>query len=207
MIKLVLVLAAWLATAFALAATGVMARAPFLVPAFIVLGVAVPVLAYRRSTAMRALVDALPPRLPILLQTTRAAFGALFLVELAAGTLPDYFAERAGVGDLVVGILAPLAALAWPARTRLRRAASVAFHVLGLADLAIVVASAQIGLLAWHDPLLQAALPRLPYSLLPTFVVPLLVLAHLTSLRRLRAANMTNSAVTHDQRQSPAHSI
>ncbi|MFO0749619.1 MAG: hypothetical protein U1F43_28705 [Myxococcota bacterium] len=180
----------WLALAIALGASGAYAAVRPLVPGLFAVAVASTLLAWRRSPALRAWSDALDLRGPILFHVVRVGFGALFLVELAAGRLPAYFAEKAGIGDIIAGALALVAALAAGRTplTRVRRAVVLVWCLFGLVDILTVLVTAQYGFLVLGDLQIAATLGRLPYALLPTVVVPLVVLSHLLVLQRLRAA-------------------
>ena len=111
--------------------------------------------------------------------------GVVFLLMNARGQLTGEFAIPAGWGDIVVaiGALAIVALLRDPlARPR----ALMLWNALGLADiLAVVVIAAKLGM---RDPSLVAPLLRFPMSLVPTFVVPMIVASHVLIDRRLRAA-------------------
>ncbi|MCC6622367.1 MAG: hypothetical protein IT385_13980 [Deltaproteobacteria bacterium] len=189
-------LLAWLALAATVSATGLLQRVLPLTAALFATAVIGTLVAWRRSAALRAWTQGLDLRVPILLHVIRIGFGALFLAELAAGRLPATFAERGGYGDILAGALALIAALAIgrPPAGRAQPASASgrlwgwAFSVVGLAVILLVFATAQVGALAERDPLIIGAIGRLPYSLLPTLVVPLVVLTHVLVMQRLRAA-------------------
>jgi hypothetical protein len=75
-----------------------------------------------------------------------------------------------------VASLAAVLLVAGPPHDRWRRRAYIAWNVLGLADILFVVTTA--GRLVTLDPASMAPLVRLPLSLLPTFLVPLLIASH-----------------------------
>lgn len=102
--------------------------------------------------------------------------GIHFLYLYGRGQLPYAFAVLGGWGDIAVASLAVvLLLLGGPARTW-RRIAYMLWNVLGLADILFVVVTA--ARLAAADPESMAALLRLPLSLLPTFLVPLIIASH-----------------------------
>lgn len=102
--------------------------------------------------------------------------GIYFLYLYGRGQLPYAFAVLGGWGDIAVASLAVvLLLLGSPARTW-RRIAYMLWNVLGLADILFVVVTA--ARLAAADPESMAALLRLPLSLLPTFLVPLIIASH-----------------------------
>lgn len=112
--------------------------------------------------------------------------GGAFIAAMALGKLPAAFALPAGLGDIAVGLTAPVIA---------RRLASgdsrgaTWFNILGIADLAIAVS---LGFLAGLGPgrLLHvfpstAEVALLPLALIPTTAVPLAITLHIISLIRL----------------------
>ncbi|MDB6113016.1 MAG: hypothetical protein JWR69_4766 [Pedosphaera sp.] len=109
--------------------------------------------------------------------------GLYFLVLYRRGELPFAFAVPGGYGDIAVAITALLVAgclLNNPASRRI----ILTWNLLGLIDiLLVVVTAARLGL-AKPDSML--ALTRLPLSLLPTFIVPLIITSHLIIFYRLR---------------------
>jgi hypothetical protein len=110
--------------------------------------------------------------------------GFYFLFLYGLGELPWEFAVPGGLGDIAVATLAVvMLAVLWmngPAGHRLL----VAWNVLGLVDILFVVATAARLNLA--RPGSMHALTTLPLSLLPTFLVPLIIGSHLAMLARLR---------------------
>ena len=115
--------------------------------------------------------------------------GGVFLVLYAGGALPGSFALPAGVGDVTIGIAAPLVAVAAASRTALSRRLVVLWCVLGIADLVAAVtlgvlnSETSLGLLAGE--VTATALSALPLSLIPTYLVPLSIMLHLIALRRV----------------------
>jgi len=102
--------------------------------------------------------------------------GVYFLYLYGRGLLPYAFAVPGGWGDIAVASLAAvLLLLGSPARTW-HRIAYMLWNVLGLSDILLVVVTA--ARLAAADPESIAALLRLPLSLLPTFLVPLIIASH-----------------------------
>ena len=127
------------------------------------------------STGFRAWLLAIDVRWLVALHLTRFV-GAYFLYLYGRGQLPYAFAVPGGWGDITVASLAgALLLLGSPTMGR-RRAAYMLWNVLGLADiLFVVVTAARLGA---ADPESMAALLRLPLSLLPTFLVPLIIASH-----------------------------
>ncbi len=82
----------------------------------------------------------------------------------------------------MVALLASFLILSGAASGR-RRLAYLLWNVVGLVDILFVVATATR--LAFADPLSMTALLRFPLSLLPTFVVPLVIAIHVVLFVRL----------------------
>jgi hypothetical protein len=159
---------------------------PWAVPAVIAGLVGMLLASYFLIRPIRAWVDALELRALVLLHLTRFV-GIYFLVLYQQGLLPRAFAVPAGMGDIIVAtmvlpvVFAPLDAAA-------RRRAITIWNVVGFADiLLVVVTAARINL---ADPIQLRALTFLPLSLLPTFLVPLIVATHvIIFVRSQRPAN------------------
>jgi len=185
-------LALWLGGIWAAALSGAFQVRPGGIPR-LPIAVAVPVViglvAATRSRRIAAAVDAAPPSWLVGVQVYRV-LGGIFLVQWLDGALPGAFAVPAGVGDVLVGLLAlPVAAYAASGR-RGSTAAMVAWNVLGIADL---VNALTLGFLSTPGPwqLLAHDHPNLlvgvyPTAMIPAFAVPLSLILHGVSLWQLR---------------------
>jgi hypothetical protein len=139
------------------------------------------IMLYRRFAAVRAGVDAIDLRSLIVVHLTRLA-GIYLLVLYRRGDLPYGFAVPAGIGDTLVA-LAALGLLVVPMNEATRTRATYIWNVAGLVDLMLVVFSAlRLGLV---DPDSLSPFAALPLSLLPTFLVPLIIASHLAIYARL----------------------
>lgn len=140
------------------------------------------VLFYNLSGSFRSWAWQLDLRALLSLHLTRFV-GFYFLLLCRRGELPRAFAVPAGLGDIFVASLA-LFLIALP---RKDRRIYLAWNVAGLIDILFVVAiAARLGL---RDPASMQNLFRLPLSLLPTFLVPLIIVSHLFVFVRLRNAS------------------
>jgi hypothetical protein len=160
----------------------------------IALSAVVPVMAfltvYLISAPFRRFVLAQDIETLTMLQHWRV-LGFAFLPLYFYGALPGLFAFPAGLGDVAIGLTAPLVIL------RLRRdpdyatsAGLVRFQYLGLLDFAVAVATA--GLTAGAFPALlsdgvtSTAMDVWPLNLFPSFGVPIFIILHLTVLLKVR---------------------
>jgi hypothetical protein len=110
--------------------------------------------------------------------------GVVFLITMALGHLPALFALPAGLGDITVGITAPLVARRL-AQGKGRRSA-LWFNALGLADLVnALILGALVGFQLVHTTPSGAPLSQLPLVLIATTGVPLLIALHITSVSAL----------------------
>lgn len=172
----------WLIAAVAAGRQGWLQAMPASAVPALVLGLtALLVLAYRRLGAFRAWVDALDVRGLVLLHVTRFV-GFYFLVLYDRGVLPYAFAVPGGIGDIAVAALAlAVCLLPWSEASR-RRAISI-WNIVGLIELLLtILTAARLGL---AEPGSMHALTQLPLSLLPTFLVPLLLASHLVLYARV----------------------
>jgi hypothetical protein len=156
-------------------------------------GLLIPILVgivlFRSWRLLRSVVDALPQKWIAGVQFFRVE-GAIFLILLAAGRLPGVFAWPAGVGDILVGLLAPIVGAAYMRRPDDMAGRLRAWNLLGLLDLIVAVTT---GFLSSPSPLQLFAFDRpnvlisaFPLVMIPVFLVPFAVLLHLASLAKLR---------------------
>ena len=188
----------WLGAALTLApAPNTLLTDPYaltpLVPVFVLVPITIALVAVLLSPALRRVLAAASLPALIGVQVYRL-IGIVFVVLLALGQLPAYFAIPAGWGDIAVGLSAPLVALALVRGLPGGRALATAWNVFGLVDLVVAVGMGT-GILA---PLLlpdlgprvpsAAAMGVFPLVMVPMFLVPMSVLLHLIALARLQQA-------------------
>jgi hypothetical protein len=181
-------LTVWLSAASALKVSptdlfpllGVMVFAPLVIAAA----------AFTLIPGVRSALTGIPMPALIGLNTIRA-LGFMFILLAGAGRLGGPFPYSAGIGDITTGVLAaPLALMA--ARTT-RGDLLVAFwNLFGTLDLVTAVAlgitSANGGALQLiHAGAGSEAMQSLPYSLIPTVLVPFFLITHGIVAFQLRA--------------------
>jgi hypothetical protein len=156
-------------------------------------GMMIPLIAgvvlYRRSATLRRVVEAVPQSWLVGVQVYRTE-GVIFLVLLATDHLPGVFAWPAGAGDMLVGLLAPVAAAAYARNSHSGTGWVRAWNLLGIADFVVAVT---IGFLSTPGPLQKLSLEApnklitaFPLAMVPVFIIPLSILLHLASLTKLR---------------------
>lgn len=190
------VLVGWLAAVFVLGAAGVFEGHPDTRVPTIAFAVAVPIIVgtwlVARSERFRRLVDAVPLPALVGVQLYRV-LGVVFLVALAQGHLPAEFALPAGIGDVAVGLAAPLVAYGLVRERRWSRPAAVVWNIADIADLVVAAATGFLSSpsayqqLALDDP--NELIAQFPFVLVPAFAVPVSILLHIFALRRLAAAD------------------
>ena len=175
--------AAWLVIALVLGATGRIARLHPPAPQLVLAGLTVLLLGCGAAfTGFRAWLRQLDVRRVLSLHLTRYV-GLCFLLLYRRGELPYAFAVPAGWGDILVATLALIILARVPVPEH-RPHVLLGWNILGFADLLLVVGTA--ARLAILDPPSMQALSRLPLSLLPTFLVPLLLASHVLLFWRIR---------------------
>jgi len=179
------ILVAWVALALALTPLFRPTLPRPVVPLCIASVVTLGALLHRRYTPFRDFVRGLDLRALVAVHVVRIAFGAAFLARLAEGRIHPTFARVAGPGDVAAGLAAVVVvALITFAPARVHRPATLAWSALGLADMLAVIVTAQRIILFGEGP---ASLQffELPYSLLPTLVVPAILLTHVAIVARV----------------------
>ena len=175
MVRLVVFI--WLGVAFVVGATGALRQSPIPPPAIAVALTIAALLVIRISPRARAGVQNVGPGPFVLFHLVRIAAGAYFLVLGARGVLPRDFATPAGWGDILVGIGALWVLLrCLPVRTAWQRMAFLIWNVAGLLDILGVLGNA-VRLYA-KNPSFVEPFMSLPLAILPTFVVPIVIVSH-----------------------------
>ena len=184
-----LVISIWLGIAYALAESGFLSawtakppRLP-LIPlfAFVVL------IAINRSTAFVKLLRATPRAWPVALQTFRIGVELCFWRLHTTGGAPSQVTFEGRNFDILVGLTAPLVALAiW--KFGLGRRAVIVWNVLGIAILTntiVTVLSSLPGPLHHDWPGgVFTAIADSPFVLIPAFLAPFAIFLHVFSIRQ-----------------------
>ena len=180
---ILIVLGVWLAAAIGIGTAGVLGRLSVPPPA-IAVGLTILLLVLLRiSRGVQAAAATLSSKELVAFHLVRVVAGAYFLVLYNRGVLPGEFAVPAGWGDIVVGVAALVVlARCLPARTRAQRVGLIVWNTAGLIDILGVLANA-VRIFA-ADPAFGEPFTMLPLALLPTFVVPLVIVSHVLLFAR-----------------------
>jgi hypothetical protein len=183
--SVVLLLGAWLCLAAGAGVAGWLERANAPVIAGIVWTLtALTLLACWRVPLLQTWALTVELRWLVLLHLTRFV-GFYFFLLCSRGELPFAFAAPAGWGDIIVAALAILLLALSNARNWRML---IIWNTIGLTDILFVVMTAlRLGL---EDRQSMHALREFPLSLLPTFLVPLIIVSHV--LIFFRAASLKN---------------
>jgi hypothetical protein len=183
----------WLAVIWGLAVNGTFRPVPGMrvppLPIAIFAPVIVGLVFLLRSKRVAAVLDATPPSWLVGIQVYRV-FGGIFLVNWANGSIPGVFALPAGIGDVIVGLLAlPVAYLLYVGAPSGRRLA-IAWNLLGLLDFASAIAMGamsspgRLQVFSLDQPNMQIG--TFPTVMIPAFAVPSSIILHVLSLWQLR---------------------
>lgn len=184
---------AWLALILVLSAHGAFVAAPGAPPLALLLGLVIPlslfVLGYRTIRPLREFILSADLRLIVGIQAWRwAGFG--FLALYTYHILPGILAWPAGLGDMAIGVTAPLmlsALLRQPGFAASKR--FVVWNFSGILDLAVAVSmGALVPLLApnLYGAVSTSPMAQLPLVLIPTYLVPTFLMLHFTALLQAR---------------------
>jgi hypothetical protein len=147
------------------------------------------IMLFRWWTILRRVIEAVPQQWIVGVQFYRI-LGLIFLVLYAQGRMPGAFAWPAGVGDIIVGLAAPVVGMAYAHRWRNATGWLRAWNLFGIADLVIALTTgfltspSRLQMLALNQP--NELVSAFPLVMIPVFLVPLSILLHLASLQKLR---------------------
>jgi hypothetical protein len=185
--NVILIIAAWFCLAAGVGVAGWLERASAPVVAIIVWSLtALALLACWKGPTLKTWAMKVDLRWLVLLHLTRFV-GFYFFYLCSRGELPFDFAAPAGWGDNVVAALAILLLALSGAR---KWKMLIVWNTIGLTDILFVVMTAlRLGL---EDPQSMHALREFPLSLLPSFLVPLIIASHV--LIFFRAARLKSGS-------------
>lgn len=132
----------------------------------VVIGIAVPLLAYYRHKNFRAYISSIQPKSLTILHLWRILAGFVFLHYGSQHLLPEQFVINAGYGDLAVGFLVPIILMLKDGIEKY-----VAFHLFGLLDFILAVGTGLTFTLL-KVPLMET-IATFPIVLIPLFGVPI----------------------------------
>ena len=186
------ILLGWFTIATVTSVTGVYrppAGSPPTIQYALLIPIVIGVLLFRTWPLLRRTLAIIPNAALVGVQFYRA-LGVIFVVLYAGRHLPGLFALPAGVGDVLVGILAPFAAAAYARSPQAGVNNARLWNLLGISDLVIAVtmgfltSPSPLQLLAFDRP--SALIGTFPLVLIPVFAVPLSILLHIASLKKLQ---------------------
>lgn len=137
----------------------------------------------------RRYIDSLPLKQLTWLHTIRIPVELVLYGLFLHQAVPQLMTFEGRNFDILAGISAPLVAWLFFDRKRIGRKSLLAWNIIGLGLLLNIVVNA---LLSAPSPIQQFAFEQpniailyFPFSWLPVFIVPLVLLAHLVSIRQL----------------------
>ena len=184
---------AWLALIFFLGARGAFVTPGGRPPLGLLIGLVAPLtlflVGYSAIRPLREFILSFDLRLIAGIQAWRwAGFGLLTLYTYRV--LPGIFAWPAGLGDMAIGVTAPLVLaglLRRPGFAASKR--FVAWNLAGILDLTVAVSiGALVPLFApsLYGTVSTGAMTQFPLVLIPTYLVPTFLMLHLTALFQAR---------------------
>jgi hypothetical protein len=176
-----------------LGATGAFVAPPGAIPIAIALGVTLPVAVFFAalwlSRPFREYVAAADLRLLLGIQAWRFA-GLGFLALYTYHVLPGTFAWPAGLGDIAIGLTAPLLLVALIRRPGFAATKTfVGWNLLGVLDLMVAVGTGALGsalATGTVGEITTRPMAELPLVLIPGFLVPIFIMLHVAALLQTR---------------------
>jgi len=135
------------------------------------------------SARFREFLYSLSPRTLTMAHSWRVE-GVVFLILSAYGLLPGLFALPAGLGDMAIGITAPWVASKFANSEH--KSGFILWQILGIVDLVTAVTLGTTARLIDQSGPGMGPMTVLPLSLVPTFIVPLLLMFHVVSIAQAR---------------------
>ncbi len=139
---------------------------------------------FASSEKFRQFALSLNPRTLTFVQAWRI-LGFVFVLLHAYSVLPAIFALPAGYGDMAIGVTAFF--VAWKLANPRHRSAFILWQAFGIADLVMAVILGITARLLNPHGTSMGAMTVLPLSLVPTFIVPLLLIFHVICVAQAKA--------------------
>ena len=176
------ILIIWLLIAIVASKVGLLTQLPpFSIQIILVSLTLICILSYLLSNRFREFIDRIGVKGILILHLVRYV-GFYFLYLYSQERLPYDFAVTGGLGDIVVAVFATFILIV-PGLLR-KKSLILVWNILGLLDIVFVVVTA--GRINMTSPGELHELTVLPLSLLPTFIVPLIIATHLFLFNLIR---------------------
>ncbi|MBI4043866.1 MAG: hypothetical protein HY393_03600 [Candidatus Diapherotrites archaeon] len=188
-----LVLFGWLGLSLFLASLDAYHVSSEIISAGVPLGFILPILIgwhyMNKSATLQNIIDRIPGQWIIFLQTYRI-IGIVFLLLLAQNLLPALFAIPTGFGDVLIGITAPIVGFFYIKKKPWSRMLARIWNYIGILDLGVAIGLGILLVLPPPFSLISTSptteiMTLYPMVLVPVYAVPLSILMHLASLRKL----------------------
>jgi len=152
-------------------------------------------LSYSLSSSIREFILSADLKFVTTVQAWRLG-GFTFLVLYSFGYLVGYFAWPAGVGDMLIGVTAPLVLARMDTPGYTKSNAFIAWNVLGILDLVVAVSLGALGSLQFGSAGVfpNTVMSQMPMVLIPTFFVPMFLILHSVALLQARSADKLSRA-------------
>jgi len=141
-----------------------------------------------RSESISRIIGAIPQPWLIGIQLYRA-LGVIFLILYADTKLPGFFALPAGLGDIAIGLSAPIVGAIYARAPRQSGGLVRAWNVLGILDLVVAVSTGFLTAPSMFQTIdvqpNSDLMTVLPMVMVPIYLVPLSIVLHLASLAKL----------------------
>lgn len=141
-----------------------------------------------RIPNLRRRLDAIPLQTLIALNGLRT-LGIFFLILYVMGRLPSPFAQEAGWGDIISGLIAIILAWRLSIKPGTTRKSTYVWNTLGMLDL---FGALTLGVISSPGPLhllhvqpTASIMTLLPWLLIPAFLVPIYLVIHVAIYTRL----------------------
>lgn len=173
----------WLIVAIVVGGSGLTLHLAPPMPQVILFGLVILLLLlYWLSDSFREWILSINLKVLLAVHLTRF-IGFYFLYLYSLNRLPYEFAVLGGWGDIIVALWVLVLILFIPLVSSAGRYVYFLWNFVGLLDILFVVSTA--ARLAMNDPESMSELLKLPLSLLPTFLVPIIIFTHIVIFMRL----------------------
>jgi len=184
---ILIILVIWFLIAFSLGFTGRVSEIPFPFPQIILFAlVTAQLVLFNSLKGLKSWIYNINIKYLIAVHLSRFV-GIYFLILYSQNLLPYDFAVKGGTGDIFVATTALLILAFVSSKNEIRDKIYLVWNTVGILDILFVVLTA--GRIGMHSPESIENLLKLPLSLLPTFVVPIIIFTHIMIYVRLLKKN------------------